>query len=423
MALNPADAVQGVIDFTTPLGMAIDKKASKALHSEKFNGKAENLQLFLKMFQMRGREFGWFDTGRNTAIGNIAQDPNDPLNTLVYNAVDYYGSITRDEIIAHAVGYLFHAGNNPDLNRARQDDHLAFRCLYNSLDTAVLNTVMLKVDKWMIENPANEFDKTESAILFLRTIIEESSIQTNATTSAICTRLASLNEYIIKIRSDVDKFNQYVEENVTALTARGEDTTDLLVNLWKAYKVVEDRTFSEFMKRRHEQYEIGDEQMSPKELMNYALTKFKLLKEAGEWKQPTEEEKTILALKAQVSSFEKAMGKRKVAAKAKNDRKHSFKNSKKDDRPKEMKSPPDDVNKVVNWRGRPWYWCSKETGGKCEGKWRAHSPKECKGKDYVRNTQPVKVKAASAPKNHKKGRIDPALQGKDNESGEDTSEE
>jgi hypothetical protein len=30
------------------------------------------------------------------------------------------------------------------------------------------------------------------------------------------------------------------------------------------------------------------------------------------------------------------------------------------------------------YKGHMWYWCGKETGGKCE-KWRAHKPKECKG--------------------------------------------
>jgi hypothetical protein len=30
------------------------------------------------------------------------------------------------------------------------------------------------------------------------------------------------------------------------------------------------------------------------------------------------------------------------------------------------------------YKGHKWYWCGKETGGKCE-KWRAHKPKECRG--------------------------------------------
>ena len=34
------------------------------------------------------------------------------------------------------------------------------------------------------------------------------------------------------------------------------------------------------------------------------------------------------------------------------------------------------------WNGNKWYWCSKETGGKCEGQWVCHSPESCEGKAF-----------------------------------------
>ena len=48
------------------------------------------------------------------------------------------------------------------------------------------------------------------------------------------------------------------------------------------------------------------------------------------------------------------------------------------DHPKKWKAPKSNDKKEVEFKGHTWYWCGKETGGKCE-KWRAHKPSECKG--------------------------------------------
>ena len=50
-------------------------------------------------------------------------------------------------------------------------------------------------------------------------------------------RLADLHVYIMDINADIAKFNFYVDETLRALNARGEQTLDLLPNLFKAYEV------------------------------------------------------------------------------------------------------------------------------------------------------------------------------------------
>ena len=34
------------------------------------------------------------------------------------------------------------------------------------------------------------------------------------------------------------------------------------------------------------------------------------------------------------------------------------------------------------WNGNKWYWCSKKTGGKYEGRWVRHPPASCEGKAF-----------------------------------------
>ena len=72
--LNPAESIPRVINWTTSVGMNI-------------SGRADDLQLFLKMFKMRGAEFGWFTMERNPAIGMIAESPGQ-VDTPVYDMAD-----------------------------------------------------------------------------------------------------------------------------------------------------------------------------------------------------------------------------------------------------------------------------------------------------------------------------------------------
>ena len=249
-----------------------------------------------------------------------------------------------------------------------------------------MRVVFLKEDNFMVSDPQDEDIKKASAMLLLKTIIEETSIQTNATNTTIQTRLASLAEYMAKIGSDIPKFNQYVEENISALAARGEESNDVLVNLWKAYKKADDKQFADFMKRQCEAYEMSEEEMTPKTLMSLAMNKYRLMKEAGEWKEPTDDEKTILALKAQISQLKK--GKQGTSGKSAGKNKSGEKNKpakkpgKKPDTLQYHKAPSD-LSKTMEWNGNTYHWCCPDTGGKCDRKWRIHSPKDCQGKDYT----------------------------------------
>ena len=42
-----------------------------------------------------------------------------------------------------------------------------------------------------------------------------------------------------------------------------------------------------------------------------------------------------------------------------------------------------ELKKPKEWNGIKWYYCHKDTGSKCDGKWRRHKPSSCKGKASV----------------------------------------
>ncbi len=83
------------------------------------------------------------------------------------------------------------------------------------------------------------------------------------------------------------------------MTARGQITTDLLINLFKGYLAVEDKSFHLYVLRKQEEYEEGGT-LTEDALMNLTKNKFTLLKEAGRYNMPSAEEEKILALQAEL---------------------------------------------------------------------------------------------------------------------------
>ena len=118
-------------------------------------------------------------------------------------------------------------------------------------------------------------------------------------------RLGNLHEYLPTVGHDITKFNQYVEHQVLALRARGEHTTDLIVNLFKAYKVSSDRTFAEYLKKKEDDWMEGHT-MQPAALMSLAKNKYHLLVQMKQWNAPTKDKAKILALQSKLAKVEQA---------------------------------------------------------------------------------------------------------------------
>ena len=46
------------------------------------------------------------------------------------------------------------------------------------------------------------------------------------------------------------------------------------------------------------------------------------------------------------------------------------------------KPKPSELHKSCEWNGATWWYCGKETGGKCNGVYPCHKPKSCRGKAH-----------------------------------------
>ena len=375
-AFAPALAIPGLLDYSRGEHVKIFRGAIKPVSETPFDCEPDGLHQFLKDVHDRADEMGW-----TKGILRIAAEENeDDEDNTRENLIDHYGSITLERIIETEEENVVNQG------REAQDTYMLYKCLMASLTADARK----KVTIWSSQYRIGEGDDTTcGGVALLKIIIRESHLDTNATTNQIRTKLSNLDAYILTVESDIGRFNQYVKLLIQSLTARNQTTSDLLINLFKGYGAVSDKVFRAWLLRKQDDHEEGEE-LTSDELMLAAKNKFDTMKEKGIWNAPTAEEK-IIALEAKFDSTVKNLNKKVSFERNKKGggggKKHLDKGGgKKDgdsrnkdgDHPKKWPAPKPGDKKEASFKGHTWYWCGKDTGGKCE-KWRAHKPKECKG--------------------------------------------
>ena len=115
-----------------------------------------------------------------------------------------------------------------------------------------------------------------SGVLLLKVIIRKSQIDTNAMASSICHQMANLKDYINKVNCDNHVFNRHVQSHIEGLNSCGQQSTDLLVNLFAAYKAAKDKKFIKYIEDKESAHEEGADIMVPA-LLKYASNKYKIL--------------------------------------------------------------------------------------------------------------------------------------------------
>ena len=371
-ALTPAIAVVGIIDYNTNVGRKLYESATAKVAEELYDCKPDGLYQFLQSLSDRARAFGW--DNEIDGILQIPEDADDPMSDTM-SLIDNYGVITLEQIRRWEGKYV-HLQVRP-----AQDTWMLYQCLMNSISKEGKD----KVTIWKNQYTTRGF---LSGNLLLKIIVRESYLDTNATTANIRKKLSSLDTYILTIGSDITKFNIHVSMLMDSLAARGESTQDLLTNLFKGYQAATDKTFVDYIGRKLEKYEEGEDVTSDA-LMEQADNKFKLLKESGNWNAPSEQEEKILALQSEIKNLKKKS--------TRDPKKPPYKGKPTDTKGKGkgtglqaekpswfFKEPKEDeIHKPKMFNGKPWYYCSKKTGGKCDGQYRRHKPSECEGKAHA----------------------------------------
>lgn len=306
--------------------------------------------------------------GWDTSVLSI---PDDAANITgdAKDYLDHYGEITLEHLKDVAKTYT------ANQNRAAQDSMMMYTCLHETLSKVGRDKVTLHSKDYIVNG-------LESGILFLKIIVRESMIDTNATTSTIRDQLIDLHAYLAQVGFDISKMNQHAQMLLEALRARGETTNDLLNNLFKAYKTVKDDDFMTYIKAKESDWYEGELNLTAEKLMLLANNKYRLLKDQGKWQAPSAAEEKIIALEAKLKAINKggAQGKKGNAngRQQGNNRQKGAGNQKKDGKRREkepwmLAKPKDGEAHEKTVDGKQWFYCEKHQ------EWCRHKTEQCKG--------------------------------------------
>ena len=123
----------------------------------------------------------------------------------------------------------------------------------------------------------------------------------------------------------------------------------------------------------------------------------------NQWEAPSPHDATIQALESKVEKLHRELKRAPKVSQQKNPHKKKEGQSTKPQRPKWLPNnetpQKGQLSRIRVWNGNKWYWCSKETGGKCEGQWDRHPPASCEGKAFQGSNK--KGTRKDAPKQEK----------------------
>jgi hypothetical protein len=369
--------IDNILDLNTKEGRKYFESATESIlpKDNLFDVEPNKFQLFMTMLATRANDIGLMENGQ---IALVPPDPATPLVGPFINVIVDYGRKSLEEITAWEATFV--AVNN----RLSQNSKILFDLLMKTLSPTGLQRIQVWREQFMINGQ-------EAGLCLLKVIVRESYLDSNATVSTIRLNLTSLDDYIRKNGSDLVAFNAYVQSQVDGLSARGQTTQDLIVNLFKGYKAVSDEPFKNYLQQIENGHEDGSMTITAPLLMNRAVNFYKNKLTREEWEEPSDAQKEVLALRAQVETLSKASDRKQVTFELPKEKstpkpgkgRGAVKKAQQESKPKWLTEhrPPSNpkATSFRTWSGTKWYWCEKGTGGKCDGKWRAHKPSECKG--------------------------------------------
>ena len=354
---------------------------------------------FVTDVEYHAQKFGWTteDSGIFWIPDDIANAAED--DATFKNLLTNYGEISLDHLCEWEGTYL------DTESREAQDSVQAFHSLRASLTPSALAKVNVHKAEYTIGG-------IPSGPLFYKVIMRESHLDTNATALSIREQLGSgsMASYLQSVSYDITKFNQHILVLIESLKARGETTNDLLANLFTAYASVKDEEFRPYVSSKRSDYEDRTRQFDYPQLMVLFENKFKNLVLTERWSHESYEDR-FMALQDKQEKTNRDMEKLHRQKKknnptgTKNDAKgRKGKKKGKDNLPGWMtvEPKPDKLRELREYNGKPWYWCSAKTGGKCNpGAYRRHKPADCRGnasKSNKRKSQNDNEEKSSAAK-------------------------
>jgi hypothetical protein len=323
------------------------------------------------------------------------------------NLIDNYGLVTMAECRAHGTTIL---GVN---DRRNQNDGMLYNYLQASLTTEAHSIIDLEPQQYMINGEV-------TGVCLLKYIFSKAHVDTNATVGSLRNQLASLDDKMIEVKNDIKLFHQHVLQLEHSLAAHGEHCDELMANLFKAYKKVNDDDFRQFIQIHAFNWgnQTGGGGLTAHTLMTSVDNHYAGRIIDKSWKPRTvkSDKERIIALESTIDIMKKGKNDSPGNNGGNSGNNNNNGSSGKDNKGKYgWKKVPPKPNKphTIVWRtnGKTYHWCPHHL------QWTIHHPNDCtKGNGGDNATANTTEETAMTPTDHPNHpnrptmTIDPALQ-------------
>ena len=371
------------IDYGTRSGIILYQRGASAL-TPPFNGEPDGVTLLTERLFDRSSEMGW--NHPNADILTIHTLRNG--HPVQLDLIQEFGLLTMDEVLAEVMTYI---GTH---TRRAQNAVMMYHCIMATLTEDAHSRIVTESHRYTINGVPN-------GPLLFRYLLHTITIDTRATTTYIRLNMSNLDTYISVVDNDIEKFNLYVKEQRRQLKNRGEESQDLLINVFKAYLSVNDKYFVDYINRKKENYEEGGN-ITVDSILSDALNKFQSLKNEGLWQSKVEKDDKIVALTTQFQQMKDTLLKDKNLRLSDNVKSKS-KGGKKQNKPKSKAAKKKQRDQVEAWKkvapktgepqtkvhsnGKTYYWCEDHM------MWCIHKPADCEERKKRVAAQEAKNKA------------------------------
>jgi uncharacterized membrane protein YgcG len=294
-ALAPGLHSDEVLDYGTSEGIKQYRGATAPMEL-KFNLKSDGLHSFIEKFKNRALNQGWSGicTIPVAQAGAVAG-----AESPTYNLLDQFGRMSLQDIKAHALTYQFAS------ERAAQNSHQMYQFAYTSLDEQAQARVAILEKNYCLADPEHPTEaKLFNGPLYVKTIIGCAHVDTRATAAHIRSSLSKLSAKIAELDFDIDEFSLYVKLQRSALMSRGEESSDLLVNIFDALMTVPDATFTAYVDKLKDDYNANDPKVDVDYVLLQTESKSRTMKQEGRYNVPSKADEKIIALSAECARME-----------------------------------------------------------------------------------------------------------------------
>ena len=302
------------------------------------------------------------------------------------NLCNHYGEISREQIRDCTIEYLKEQG------RSAQNSEQMFHCISASLTSDDFTKVVDADHNYMFDVASELITNGPS---LLKVVIDSAYTNTHSSSAIVCKNLSNLDRFMEDLKdSNIELFHYHVKENVKMLDAAGETTSDLLVNLFKAYHLAKDKAFVSWVAHKHSAWYEGTLPLNPNgnQLMELAESYYKDSVATGKWMHLTDDEQKIIMLEMQIQDLKQK--KHPKVDKPRGGKKNIGRNREREEKKGAWKKrPPKQGEKnTKTFQGKTYHWCMKHK------QWTVHKPSECHLKEHNPREKKIEVEAPEETK-------------------------